>query len=67
MPKLNRRKLLGAAAIARGYGGLGGLLQPAVAEQLKGNEKQVLMVDSTEDVLPQYTDEDSGNVSEEKN
>ena len=36
-------------------------------EQGTVSEKQVLMVDSTEDVLPQYTDEDSGNVSEEKN
>ncbi|MCP4174372.1 MAG: DUF1501 domain-containing protein, partial [Fuerstiella sp.] len=37
---LSRRSLLGAA----GAGGLGGLLKPAVAEELKQNDRQVLFV-----------------------
>lgn len=40
----SRRTLLGAAASAIGTGGLGGLLRPAVAEELKAKEKQVLFV-----------------------
>ena len=42
-----RRKLLGGAAAgscALGLGGLGGLVQPVVAEQLKKKEKQVLFI-----------------------
>jgi len=38
---LSRRQLLGTAA---GIGGLGGLLDPIVAEELKGNQKQVVFV-----------------------
>tara|TARA_R110002072_G_scaffold303099_1_gene493582 strand:+ start:352059 stop:353345 length:1287 start_codon:yes stop_codon:yes gene_type:complete len=40
----SRRRLLGAAATATGVGGLGGLLEPSVAEELRKNEKQVLFV-----------------------
>lgn len=42
--QLSRRRLLGAAATASGMGGLGGLLDPAVAEELKQQEKQQLFV-----------------------
>lgn len=43
---LSRRQLLGAAAgaVGVGAGGLGGLLEPAVAEELKRQEKQVVFV-----------------------
>lgn len=41
---LSRRQLLGAAGAAAGTMGLGGLLHPAVAEQLKQTEKQVLFI-----------------------
>ncbi len=44
---ISRRRVLGAmtgAAAGVGLGGLGGLLEPAVAEELKRNDKQVLMV-----------------------
>ncbi len=41
---VSRRRLLGAAACAAGVGGLGGLLEPLVAEELKKQEKQVLFV-----------------------
>lgn len=40
-----RRRFLGTAAgAAAGLGGLGGLLQPAVAEEIKRKEKQVLFI-----------------------
>lgn len=42
--QLSRRQLLGSAATAAGVGGLGGLLEPVVAEELRKNEKQVLFV-----------------------
>jgi hypothetical protein len=42
--QISRRQLLGAAATAAGVGGLGGLLEPAIAEELKQNEKQVIFV-----------------------
>lgn len=44
--QLSRRRMLGtmAAGAAMGYGGLGGILQPAVAETLKQNDKQVLLI-----------------------
>lgn len=42
--QISRRRLLGSAATAAGVGGLGGLLEPAVAEELKANEKQVVFV-----------------------
>jgi len=44
---LTRRQLLGSAATtgcALGLGGLGGLVQPVVADQLKKKEKQVLFI-----------------------
>ena len=43
---LSRRHLLraGAAASAIGLGGLGGLVQPLVAEQMQQKEKQVLFI-----------------------
>ena len=41
---ISRRQLLGAAATATGVGGLGGLLEPVIAEELKKNDKQVLFV-----------------------
>jgi hypothetical protein len=45
---LSRRQLLGsaagAAAGAMGLGALGGLVQPAVAEEMKKKEKQVLFI-----------------------
>jgi hypothetical protein len=42
---LSRRQLLGTGALgAAGASGLGGLLDPLVAEELKANEKQVLLV-----------------------
>lgn len=40
----SRRRLLGAAAVGAGVGGLGGLLEPVVAEELKKQEKQVLFI-----------------------
>lgn len=40
----SRRRLLGSAAAAAGVGGLGGILHPAVAEELKKNDRQVLFV-----------------------
>jgi hypothetical protein len=44
--RLSRRRLLGSvtAAGAAGMSGLGGLLEPAIAEELKANDKQVLFV-----------------------
>lgn len=42
--QLSRRQLLGSAAAGAGTGGLGGLLQPAVAEELKRDDKQVIFV-----------------------
>lgn len=42
--RLSRRRLLGTAAGAAGAATLGGLLQPALAEQLADREKQVLFV-----------------------
>src|SRR5436853_310247 len=43
--RLSRRKLLGAAAgAAVGACGLGGLIQPALAEELKKKQKQVLFI-----------------------
>ena len=42
--RLSRRRLLGTAGAATGIGGLGGILNPAVAEELKRNDKQVLFV-----------------------
>ncbi|MEZ6087750.1 MAG: DUF1501 domain-containing protein [Pirellulaceae bacterium] len=41
---LSRRQLLGAAGATAGTLGLGGLLHPAVAEQMKRTEKQVLFI-----------------------
>ncbi len=41
---VSRRRLLGAAAAGCGVGGLGGLLEPVIAEELKKQEKQVLFV-----------------------
>ncbi len=45
--QISRRQILGgmaAGAATLGTGGLGGLLQPAMAETLKKNDKQVLLV-----------------------
>ena len=42
--RLSRRRLLGSAAAGLSLGALGGLTQPAIAEQLKAGEKQVLFV-----------------------
>jgi uncharacterized protein (DUF1501 family) len=41
---LSRRQILGAAAGAAGAAGLGSLLKPAVAEELKKQHKQVLFI-----------------------
>ena len=42
---VSRRQLLGSAAgVTAGAGALGGLLSPAIGEELKQNEKQVLFV-----------------------
>ncbi|MFT7640671.1 MAG: hypothetical protein ACI9G1_002415 [Pirellulaceae bacterium] len=49
---ISRRRILGAASAGLGFaglncmglGGLGGLVQPAIAEDLKKNDKQVLLV-----------------------
>ncbi len=41
---ISRRAFLGAAAAGAGLGGLGGLLQPATAEELKRQEKQVIFI-----------------------
>jgi hypothetical protein len=41
---LSRRRMLGAAAAGAAGVGLGGLIQPAVAEELKRNDKQVLLM-----------------------
>ncbi len=42
--QFSRRQILGAAAGAAGAVGLGSLLQPAVAEEIKKKQKQVLLV-----------------------
>ena len=43
--RLSRRELFGAAAAgATGFAGLGGLLAPVIAEELKQKEKQILFV-----------------------
>lgn len=45
--QLSRRRILGAsgvAAAAPAIGGLGGILQPAVAEELRQNDRQVLLL-----------------------
>jgi hypothetical protein len=45
--EISRRRVLGAmagGAAGLGLGGLGGLLQPAMAEELKKNDKQVLLI-----------------------
>ncbi len=43
--EISRRRVLGAMAGAGiGLGGLGGLVQPAVAEELKKNDKQLLLI-----------------------
>lgn len=41
---ISRRQLLGSTAGAMGIGGLGGLLTPVVAAELKKQEKQVLFI-----------------------
>jgi len=41
---VSRRRMLGAAAAGAAGLGLGGLFQPAVAEQLKRNDRQVLLM-----------------------
>ncbi|HIK92944.1 MAG TPA: DUF1501 domain-containing protein, partial [Planctomycetes bacterium] len=44
---ISRRRILGAttgAASGLGLGALGGLVQPAIAEELKKQEKQVLLL-----------------------
>jgi len=41
---LSRRQFLGAAAAGAGIGGLGGLVEPAVAEELKKQDKQVIFI-----------------------
>jgi hypothetical protein len=41
---ISRRKLLGAGLASAGLGGLGGLFQPAVGEEIKKKERQCLLV-----------------------